>query len=190
MMNRLSFLCGFIALNFFMSGCSMAVARYSPSTDAQIALRDAKEKSAASVSVGDFQISGISLTNNSRVSCRSALIVPPADKKTFTNYIRSALIDELRISRLYDENSKVVVSGNLSQLQVSSSGTSSWKLTVVFSVGDVDKVSFTSNVDHEYVSSFDANSACQSAIQAFPVAVQRLISDFVQSKEFLDAIGK
>lgn len=165
-------------------GCSAAAANYSVSADSQVALRNAKEKGAGTFSVAQATHSGIADVTDRKVGCRALSVGAPADKKTFSNYLRMALVDELRIAGLHSEDSPTAIQVDIIKLEVDSTGDSFWKISAVFSFGKDRSSQYTSSVEHPFTSAYGAEGACQNAAQAFPAAIQKLLSQFFLSKEF------
>lgn len=173
-----------ISLVAFLSvGCSAAAANYSVSADSQVVLRNAKEKGAGSFGVGTVTHSGFPDVTDRRVSCRALSVGAPADRRTFSNYIRTALTDELRIAGMHSESTPTPIQVDVTKLELDSTGDSFWKISATFTIG-AGGASYTSSVEHPFTSAFGAESACQNAAQAFPAAVQKLLNQFFLSKEF------
>lgn len=169
-----------LCASILSTGCTVVAGTYGNSIDAQATLRSAKEKNANAVSVGKFKHSGVS--DNYSTGCRGGEIRP---QQTFSNYIRAALVDELRLAGLYEQTSPINVVADISKLDVSTGSDASWTIVVIFSIGEA---THTSTVSHSFTSSIDGAAVCENAGQAFPTAVQKIVSQFFLSKEFNDAI--
>lgn len=172
-----------LCASLLSTGCTVVAGRYTNSVDSQVTLRNAKEKNAKAVSVGDFRHSGVTNSDNQSIGCRGTDIRP---QQTFSHYIRAAVVDELRLAGLYEQTSPIKVVADVSKLDVGTGSEASWTIVVKFSIGEA---TYTSTVDHLFTSSFDGAAACQNAGQAFPAAVQKLVSQFFLSKEFTDAVS-
>ena len=175
---------------FLSAGCSGTVANYSVSAESQVVLRNIKEKNAAMVGVGNVAYKGVLNSTNRTVSCRLISVAVPSDRQTFPNYIRVALIDELRVAGVYDDKNYSTIQVNIAQIELVSVGVFVWKIKADFSIGVDKPIVYTSIVEYPFTSAFDAGTACNNAAQAFPAAVQKLIGQFFQSKEFSEFMAK
>lgn len=106
------------------TGCSSyAVPRYGVSVTNVAALR---QTGAQKVSVGAFTASGGSKTE---IGCRAVGPVKTPDERPFEEYIRKALIDELQVAEIYSESGPITLTGNLDQIDFSSTA-GKWSLGV------------------------------------------------------------
>ncbi len=165
-----------IVLALFISGCSTYAAnRYSISVDNVTSL---KTLSGTQLNVGQFTATKPGLTE---IACRGVGPIKTPDGETFENYIRKALIDELKLAELYSENAPVTLTGNLDNIDFSSnSGTWDLSLTIKSSNGKVLSVSET----YSFTTSFYGETACNQTAQALMPAVQDLISKIIEHPEF------
>jgi hypothetical protein len=101
------------------SGCSTYSAdRYSVSADNIVALRTLGGQT---VNVGAFSASS---PGQKEISCRAVGPIKTPDGEPFSEFIRKALLDELRIANVYSETAPITVTGNLDAIDFSStSGT-------------------------------------------------------------------
>ena len=161
-----------------ISGCSTYVPqRYSLSADSNQALKSIKT---GAVSVGEF-----SGPKEFDQNCRAAGSIEPPDGMTYEAYVRKALVDELKVSGILNENGKNVISGRLNSLEFSSSkGLTNgvWKIDLTLSSSNGKTM--TVQESYEFKSGFDAGTACKQTADAFMPAVQNLVLTIVSSPDF------
>jgi hypothetical protein len=113
--------------------------------------------------------------------CRAVGPIKTPDGEPFCEYIRKALVDELRMANVFSTNAPVTLTGNLDQIDFSSnSGTWEIALTVRCSNGK----SMTVSENYSYTTSFYGETACNQTAQALMPAVQNLVGKVVRSPEF------
>jgi len=158
-----------------ISGCAYNTAPYGASVANVTKIKAANIKA---VSVAPF-----SSTNpgNSTITCRAA--GPVTVKPSFESYIQSALIDELKLSSVYDPDSKIVISGRLESIDFSS-GITDGNWSIALTISNNQSQSFTTKSTSPFSGSFVADKACQEVAQAFSPAVQKLIHDVVSNPQF------
>lgn len=159
-----------------LTGCSTYAAnRYSVATDNVVALRTLNKKT---INVGTFSSSQ---PGQSEIMCRAVGPIKTPDGEPFCEYIRKALVDELRMANVFSTNAPVTLTGNLDQIDFSSnSGTWEIALTVRCSNGK----SMTVSENYSYTTSFYGETACNQTAQALMPAVQNLVGKVVRSPEF------
>ena len=160
-----------------LTGCStFDTPRYSVSADTVTALRMLNGKT---INVGMFTSS--KPEEMTEIACRAAGPVKPPDGQTFHGFIRKALIDELKMANVFSESAPVTLTGNLNNIDFSStSGTWVLSLTVTSSNGQSATVDETYSFDPSYA----AVTACAQTAQAFVPAVQDLIGKLVGGRDF------
>ena len=165
-----------------LSGCSTyAASRYSVSTDNVVALRTLNGKT---INVGAFSSSQ---PGQAEIMCRGVGPIKTPDGEPFCEYIKKALVDELRIANVFSTNAPVTLTGNLDQIDFSSnSGTWKIALTVKCSNGKFMTVS----ENYSYTSSFSGETACNQTAQALMPAVQNLVGKVVRSPDFAALISE
>lgn len=185
---RLALLCSLVSIAA-LPGCGATAANYGVAADAQVALRSAREAHASPLAVGEVRMVGDARDEDENLGCRALSVAAPADRKTFAEYTRRALIDELNLAGLYDPRSPVIVRVAISRLEITSTGDAAIDGTFRFSVGtSPDENLATHVVRVPFTSAFVADTACQNAAQAFPAVIQQAIVGFVRSPEFARAI--
>ena len=167
---------GWLVIAALCTGCSSyAVPRYGVSVTNVAALR---QTGAQKVGVGAFTASGGSKTE---IGCRAVGPVKTPDERPFEEYIRKAVIDELQVAEIYSESGPITLTGNLDQIDFSSTA-GKWSLGVT--VKSSNGHSLTVANDYEYETSFVGEKACALSAQAFGPAVQVLIGKLVHHPEF------
>jgi hypothetical protein len=160
----------------FLTGCSSyAVPRYGVSVSNVPAL---KQAGAAPVNVGKFTATGESKKD---ISCRAVGPIKTPDERPYEEYLRKALIDELRLAGIYVESAPMALTGNLDRIDFDSSA-GKWMLAMT--VKSTNGRTLTVANDHEYNTSFIGEKACALTAQAFPPAVQTLIGKLVHHPDF------
>jgi hypothetical protein len=177
-----------LVLVSLLPGCGATAANYGLAADAQVALRAAREAHASPLAVGQVQLVGDASGEDENLGCRALSVAAPADRSTFSEYVRRALIDELNVAGLYDPQSPIIVRVAISRLEVSSTGNAAIDGTFRFSVGRAaDENPAVHLVRVPFTTAFVADTACQNAAKAFPAVVQQAIVSFVRSPEFYRA---
>jgi len=158
------------------TGCSYNIPKYGVSVDNVNNLKSIKTK----INVGEFTAKE---AGKNSITCRGAGGVGTPDKTPFDQYIKNALISELKLAGKFNENSKITISGHLDEVDFNSNiGTANWifKLNATSS----NSKSIVVNTIYEYEGSFVADKACSEVAQAFIPAVQKLINDLVSHRDF------
>lgn len=170
-----------------LGGCSTySASRYSISADNVVALRalDGKE-----MQVGEFtsSIKGKNGTDLTEIMCRGVGPIKTPDGESFAQYIKKALIDEMKIAEVYSASAPITLSGNLDTVDFSSSG-GYWQVGLTLRSSNGKSVSIDER--YPYQSSFYGETACNQTAQAFMPAVQNLVGKAVRSPEFAALIAE
>lgn len=161
---------------FVSSGCSSyAVARYGVSVENVTTLRTLAGQK---VSVGAF---GAAKAGQTEIMCRAVGPIRTPDGKPFEDFIRSALVDELKVAEVLSEGASRTLTGRLNGIEFSSAS-GKWTLDVTLSSSNGG--SLTVREVYDYSTSFVGEKACALTAQAFTPAVQSLIGKLVRSPEF------
>lgn len=160
-----------------LSACSARVPHYTPSPDNVSALRKIDTR----VNVGKITAT----TPITSVMCRLANPVIMPNSETINKYIENAFIGELKMADLYDESSKITLSGNLNKT-TSSSGMTDGHWTFDITVESSNGKSFNVVYRHEYSGSFMGGVACRENMpDEFEPAVENLINVIVTDERFI-----
>lgn len=164
----------------FISGCSTySVNRYAISADNVTELRELDD---TMVNVGEFTSS----EPKSEIMCRGVGPIKTPDGDTFAHFIQEALIDELQIAEQYSTDASVSLTGNLDNIDFSSSS-GIWKLKLT--VNSSNGISVTVSENYSYSTSFYGETACNQTAQALMPAVQNLIATLVNHPHFDALVG-
>lgn len=165
-----------IATAIILSGCSTyATTRYSISVDNAQALKSLKGNL---VKVGNFTSFQPGLSS---ITCRGTAPIKTPDGQPYSEYIRKAFVDELKISDIYSDDATVLITGQLNTLDFSSnSGQWNMSLTLNSSNGN----SLTAHQTYNFTTSYNGDTACNQTAQALMPAVQDLIGKIVKDQEF------
>jgi len=171
----------FALIAALVSGCSTySVARYSVSTHNVVALRSLNGKV---LNVGAFTAT---TPGQKEIMCRGVGPIKTPDGEPFSDFVRKALLDELRIANAYSATAPVTLTGNLDSIDFSSnSGNWNLALTVKSSNGKSMSVSES----FAYTTSFYGETACNQTAQALMPAVQNLVGKVVRSQEFTSLVS-
>lgn len=159
-----------------LTGCStFATNRYAVSVDNVQALKANKGKQ---VKVGTFTSFEPGLNV---IVCRGAGPVKSPDGEPYAEYMRKALVDELKMSEIYSNEAPVTLTGQLNSLDFSSNS-GNWNMSLT--VNSTNGQSLTVNENYKYTTSFVGETACNQTALAFMPAVQDLIGKLVTNENF------
>ena len=158
------------------TGCSTYSAlRYSPSTDNVVAIRALSGKM---INVGPFTAV---TPGQSEIMCRAVGPIKTPDGEPFSEYVRKAFLDDLRIANAFSDSSKTTLSGNLDAIDLSSTD-GEWRLSLT--VRSTNGKSISVAESFKYKTSWYGETACNQSAQALMPAVQNLVGRVVRSAEF------
>lgn len=170
------------AIAVLASGCSTySATRYSISTDNVVALRSLNGKT---VNVGAFSAS---TPGQTEIMCRGVGPIKTPDGEPFAEFVRKAMLDELKIANIYSSSAPVTITGNLDAIDFSSSS-GNWNLALT--VRSSNGKSMSVSESYGYTSSFYGETACNQTAQAFMPAVQNLVGKVVRSPEFVAFVSQ
>lgn len=170
-----------------ISACSSyTIPRYGLSADNVLSLRKVGQK----VSVGPFTASP---PGRSEIGCRGKGPVKTPDERPFEDYIRRALIDELKVAEVLSEPAPVILTGNLAKIDFNSMK-GEWVMDVAFASSNGRSLVIPLVYDYKTgpalsFTQFGGQAtaderACSETAQAFPMAVQVLIGKLVHHPDF------
>jgi len=163
-------------LLFLTTGCSTyTVLRYAPSTDNVVALRALEGKS---INVGAFTAA---TPGQTEIMCRAVGPIKTPDGEPFSDYVRKAFLDDLRIANVYSDSAKITITGHLDAIDFSSNS-GEWHLSLTVKSTNGKSMSVSEN--YKYKTSFYGETACNQSAQALMPAVQNLVGRVVRSAEF------
>ncbi|EGJ51710.1 hypothetical protein [Desulfocurvibacter africanus] len=174
----------FILLSLFLGACTFEISPYPRSTPNVYLL--SQINNAKKVSVGSIEGPGKYFD-----PCRFSASVRTLDKSPFEDYIRSALISELKSANLYDENSNKVISGKVVTISGDTLPPASWTLAVKFDHGGSPNTgTFLIEDEYTFASSAYWATACMASAQAFSPAVQAYLAKLYTDPIFVSFMQK
>lgn len=162
------------------TGCaSFDVGRYGVSVENNAALR---KFSGARVNVGPFTATEPGKTE---LNCRAVGPITTPEKRPFEEYVRQALIDELKVADLLAPAAPVTLTGKLNKVEFDSwAGQWQLDLTLTSSNGR----SLTAATMYDYGFTYMAETACVRTSKSFVPAVQVLIGKIVHDPQFQELL--
>ncbi len=168
---------------FLFTGCGIKTGEYNVSADNVQTLKDYKELK--------LDVSNFTATNSgeSSVMCRLAETISTPKGEPFSDYIKEALISELKMAGVYEKNSELKISGNLNKIYGSTMfGNAYWEINVT--ITSSNGKSITVNTKRDYPSSYLASTACNNMGTSFAPTIKQLIGDIVNHKDFSELLSK
>jgi hypothetical protein len=164
-----------------LAGCSTySAARYSSNADNVVALRSLNGKA---VNIGAFSATK---PGEKEIMCRGVGPIKTPDGEAFSDFVRKALVDELKLAGSFSAAAPVTLTGNLDAIDFSSaSGGWNLALTVKSSNGK----SMTASEEYAFTTSFYGETACNQTAQALMPAVQNLVGKIVRSSGFASLLN-
>lgn len=174
-MNKLAFICCLVVV----AGCTHTTARYAPAAKNVSAIRASATEKAA---VGSF----LNQTDSElkSLACGAMQIAPP-DGMSFPEYLREALISELRMADLYSPSAPLTLTGDLHRMEIDSSAfslTSAW--TIEMTVRSSNGKSLSVIKSHRFPSFHGDETSCEISARRLVDAVQDTLGEVVQAPEF------
>lgn len=165
---------------------SVPAPTYQPSVDLSQALL---EPGYTGMAVGEFTAGdGV---ENASLGMRGSRLKGGSDG-TYSGYLREALITELTAAGHHDARSGIRISGTLTRNELDAAGVKVGKaaLGARFVVTRDGNVVYDKDLEteHEWQSSFMGAVAIPAAISNYSIAVQKLLSAFLEDPDFLAAI--
>ena len=166
-----------LSLVLVVSGCSTyASSRYSVSVDNVVALRTLNGKT---INIGPFTSS---TPGQSEIMCRAVGPIKTPDGEPFSEFIRKAFVDELKMANAFSTSSPITLTANLDSIDFTSMS-GAWNL--VLTVKSSNGKSMVATEAYNFTSSYYGETGCNQTAQALMPAVQNLVGKIVRSNEFL-----
>jgi len=121
------------------------------------------------------------------IMCRGVGPIKTPDGEPFSEFIRKALVDELRIADVYSTTSRPTLTGTLNEIDFSSA-TGEWNLALTIKSSNGQSMLVTEN--YSFSSSYYGETACNQTAQALMPAVQNLVGKIVRSDRFISLISE
>lgn len=179
---KTAFIVLFASLVILSAGCSTySATRYSINTDNVVALRTLSGKT---LNVGSF---GATKPGETEILCRGVGPIKTPDGEPFSEFVRKAFVDELKIANVYSANAPVSITGNLDAIDFTSAS-GAWNLALTIKSSNGRSLSVSES--YTFATSFYGETACNQTAQAFMPAVQNLVGKVVRSAEFPSLVGQ
>jgi hypothetical protein len=163
-----------VAVMFSTSGCANYVAgRYSMSVDNVVALRSLK---GIKINVGDFT----DATNNAIMPCNYKGDITTMDGESYAQFIRNALITELKFADIYSESAPVIITGTLNKVDSSTAVATDWTFEMTIGSSSGKSINVVENYNYNGSIVGTASSTCGASASAFVPAVQNLIGKIIK----------
>src|SRR5262245_57356140 len=153
---------------------SFTIPRYGLSAENVLSLKKIPRK----VSVAGFTAA---TPGRFEIACRGRGYVRTPDDRPFEDYIRRALVEELKIAEVLSDSAAPSLTGNLTKLDFNSM-TGEWVMDMVVTSSNGRSLTLSSVYEYSPGPRFSFTTpgtqeerACAQTAQAFPVAVQVLI---------------
>lgn len=164
---------------------SMPAPTYQPSVNTTQVLLEHRE---AQLAVGHFVASdGVP---NTSLNVRGSQLSAGGNEGTFSDYLRNALITELKTAGRFDQKSQIRVEGVLASNKLNA-GAATGSATVgarfVVTRANANVYDKTLTVNHTWDSSFMGAIAIPSAVQNYTGAIQKLVFKLVTDPDFVRA---
>jgi len=165
----------FAAIALVLTGC----ANYAPQRYTAVPGNVATIRELPAVKV---RIDRVSLATAFDTSCRGAGMIDPPVGMSFADYVRGALTDELQVAGYYSTAApQFVLHGEIDEISFQSiSG--EWRLGLKMRSSNGRSMRVAERFPYE--SSFNGETACKRAAEAFLPAVQNLISKLIRDPNF------
>ncbi len=172
-----------VLVAFLFTGCGIKTSEYNVSADNVQTLRDYKE---LKLDVSNFTAT---TAGESSVMCRLAETISTPKGESFEEYIKDALVSELKMAGVYDKNSDLKISGNLNKIYGSTMfGNAYWEINITISSSNGKSLTLTTKRD--YPSSYLASTACNNMGTSFSPTIKQLIADIINHKDFSSLLSK
>jgi hypothetical protein len=170
-----------LLLPVVLGACSTyAAQRYSVNADTVVALR---QFAGHAVSVGAFTSTP---PGENVITCRAVGPIKTPDGEPFSEFVRKALVAEMKIAGIYADNAATVLTGSLDAIDFSTMS-GNWRLSLTLVSSNGHSLSQTEN--YSFSSSYVGETACNQTAQALMPAVQDLIARTVNDPAFRTLIG-
>jgi len=161
-----------------LSGCSTyAASRYTTSVDTVTALRGFR---GTSVAVAPFTAAK---PGEAEITCRAVGPIKTPDGEPFEQFVRKALIDEMKMAEIYADSGPVTLTGRLESIDFSSGLTdAAWNIALTLTSSNGKSLAVAER--YEYKSSWYGETACNQTAHALMPAVQNLVGKTVRHPDF------
>lgn len=178
----------FFSVLFFLliSGCSTTAPNYSASIDNIEALKKSGDFHAK---IGNFT-SIASEENMNPISIRGSSMVSPY-QNSYATYVGEAIKQELVMAKKMAQNADIELSGVLLKNDINAdirTGHANIKMQLIVKKNDKVNYDRVKSVEHQWDSSFVGAIAIPRAMQEYPVMIQKLLAQFYNDNDFVNAL--
>lgn len=186
-MKRFTVVLLILAATVFSTGCAMVAPQYTSSMDNVQAINDGGSFTAK---VGEFK-PGTTAEYANPISIRGSSLYSPYGE-SYAAYVAEALKQELSFARKLSSDAKTEITGTVLKNDIDATGFSvGWaSVEARFLVTRAGQVRYdrVKSVRHQFASSFVGAQAIPRAVQAYPVAVQKLLAELYGDQAFIEAL--
>lgn len=172
---------------FSVWGCSSIAPQYQPDFDL---VNELKDMDLSSMTSGNFTESDKSVNH---ITLRGGVMISPYNR-SYAEYLRKALEEDLKQSSLWDPSSNIIISGVLIKNEFDGSGISigesDMSAQFVVTKDGSEIYSKIHTIHHEWESSFAGAIAVPRARKNYPVSIQKLLRAFFLDKELLASLKR
>ena len=162
----------------FFTGCGIKSTEYSASAENVHKLRTLSDNK---IGIDRFYAKN---PGEYSILCRLGEMVKTPNDESFEKYIENAFKQELIMSDMYDNNSKIKLSGYLEEVVASTiPGNAYWKF--VLKVSSTNGEEFIVSTKRNYTTSILFYTACENMGKTLEPTVKQLISDVINHPKFL-----
>jgi hypothetical protein len=162
------------------TGCTtFDVGRYGVSVENNAAL---KNLGGPKVAVGAFTATE---PGKNEIPCRAVGPIRTPDRRSFADYIRQALIDELTVAELIASSAPVTLTGNLNKIDFDSTA-GEWFIDLTLTSSNGRSLNVSDKYSYEFT--YFGETACARTAKYFVPAVQVLFGKLVNDPKFADLL--
>lgn len=180
--------CALILSFSIMTGCASVAPVYVAKNEN---IRVLQSKPGAKIGAGDILIKKENADRLNQLTIRGGGYTSPY-QDSFANYLKEALIIELRAAGRWDPSSTIKISGELLENDLDGSGMNTGTARVgarfIIDHSGVTAYNKVLTADHSWESSFMGAIAIPKARENYVATVQKLLGMLFSDAEFLDAI--
>ncbi len=163
-----------IAAALALSGCATFVApRYTLSADN---VMEAKTWNGVKLKVGSFT----EAMNLAPPSCNYKGGIATMDGETYAQFIRNALVTDLKFAGVYSESVPISITGKLDKIDNSTAIATDWTIVVTLSSSNGKSKTITEHYNYNGSIVGTVDSTCGAAAAAFVPAVQNLVGKMIR----------
>lgn len=163
-----------------VAGCTHTSQQYGLSAENLSSLQQLKQSTNSTLNVANFTSFSPGLNS---ILCRAAGPIEPPGGQAFENYLRDALLAELKVAGLLNEKSGNVLQGHLEHIDFNSNiGAGNWTIRVRFNAANGS--AFTVENSHSFSTNFIADIACGQVARALNAATQDFLKKVFEHPSF------